>query len=77
LGFKFLLLDNVAIAMCFLADHGNVVAWRAGLTIIGSKSDGQGKPVKLAHLLGKDSYNVLENTVNHDLRKGLSLLQAS
>jgi hypothetical protein len=54
-----------------------VVAWRAGLTIIGSKSDGQGKPVKLAHLLGKDSYNVLENTVNHDLRKGLSLLQAS
>jgi hypothetical protein len=31
-GFKFLLLDDLAIAMCFLAGHGNV-AWRAGLTI--------------------------------------------
>jgi hypothetical protein len=60
LGFKFQLLDDLAIAMCFLADHGDV-AWRAGLTIIGTKSNGQGGPVKLAH----------------DLRKGFSLLQAS
>jgi hypothetical protein len=29
-GFKFPLLDDLAIAMCFLANHGNV-AWRAGL----------------------------------------------
>jgi hypothetical protein len=42
-GFKFLLLDDLAIAMCFLAGHRNM-AWRAGLTIIGSKSDGQGEP---------------------------------
>jgi hypothetical protein len=65
-GFKFPLLDDLAIAMCFLADHENV-AWRAGITIIGSKLDGQGEPVKLAHLLGKDLYNVLENTINPDL----------
>jgi hypothetical protein len=75
-GFKLPLLDDLAIAMCFLTNHGNV-ACRAGLTIIGSESDGQGEPVKLAHLLGKDLYSVLENTVNPDLRKGFSLLQAS
>jgi hypothetical protein len=61
--------------MCFLADHGNV-AWRAGLTIVASEADGQGEPVKLAHLLGKDSYNVLENTFNPDLRMGFRLLQS-
>jgi hypothetical protein len=75
-GFRFPLLDNLAIPMIFLADHGNV-AWRAGLTIVGSETDGLGEPVKLAHLLGKDSYNVLENTVNPDLQKGFGLLQAS
>jgi hypothetical protein len=76
LGFKFPLFYDLAIAMCFLAGHGNV-AWRAGLTIIGSESDGQGEPVKLAHLLGKDLYSILENTVRPDLQKGFSLLQAS
>ncbi len=76
LGFQFPLLDGLAIPMCFLADHGNV-AWRAGLTIVASEADGQGEPVKLAHLLGKDSYNVLENTVNPDLRMGFRLLQSS
>jgi hypothetical protein len=75
-GFKFPLLDTPAIPMCFLADHGNI-AWRAGLTIICSEMDGQGEPVKLSHLLGKDSYEILENTVNPDLRKGFELLQAS
>jgi hypothetical protein len=76
-GFEFPLLDGPAIPMCFLADHGNV-AWGAGLTsIVGSEADGQGEPVKLAHLLGKDSYNILEKTVNPDLRKGFNLLQAS
>jgi hypothetical protein len=34
---------------------------------MGSETNGSGEPVKLAHLLGKDSYNVLENTVNPDL----------
>jgi hypothetical protein len=38
---------------------------------------GRGGPVKLAHLLGKDSYDILEKTVNPDLRQGLNLLQAS
>jgi hypothetical protein len=76
LGFIFLLLEDLAIAMCFLADHGNV-AWRAGLTFISSKLDGQGEQVKIAHLLGKVLYKVLENTVNPDLQKGFSLLQAS
>ena len=75
-GFQFPLLDGLAIPMCFLADHGNV-AWRAGLTIVASEADGQGEPVKLAHLLGKDSYNVLENTINPDLRMGFRLLQSS
>jgi hypothetical protein len=75
-GFEFLLLDVPAIPMIFLADHGNV-AWRAGLTIVGSEADGQGEPVKLAHLVGKDSYGVLEKTVNPDLRKAFELLQAS
>ena len=68
-GFQFPLLDGLAIPMCFLADHGNV-AWRAGLTIVASEADGQGEPVTLAHLLGKDSYNLLENTVNPDLQMG-------
>jgi hypothetical protein len=76
-GYKFPLLDDLAIAMCFLANQGNV-AWTAGRTIMRSKSNGQGEPVKLAHLLGKDSYSILENTVNSDLQKGFSLLhQAS
>jgi hypothetical protein len=57
-GFKFRLLDTPAIVTCFLAYHGNI-AWRAGLTIIASKNYGQGKPVKVAHLLGKDSYDIL------------------
>ncbi len=65
-GFQFPLLNLLAISMCFLADHGNV-AWRAGLTIVASEADGQGEPVKLAHLLGKDLHIVLENTVNPDL----------
>jgi hypothetical protein len=51
-GFPFSLLDGLTTPMCFLADHGNV-AWRAGLTIFASEADGQGGPVKLAHLLGK------------------------
>jgi hypothetical protein len=75
-GFQFPLLDTPAIPMCFLADHGNI-AWRAGLTIVCSETDGQGEPVKLSHLLGKDSYDILESTVNPDLRKGFELLQAS
>ena len=75
-GFQYPLLDGLAIPMCFLANHGNV-AWRAGLTIVASEADGQGEPVKLAHLLGKDSYNVLENTVNPDLQMGFRLLQSS
>jgi hypothetical protein len=62
--------------MCFLVDRGNI-AWQAGLTIVCSEMDGQGGPVKLSHLLGKDSYDILENTVNPDLRKGFELLQAS
>jgi hypothetical protein len=37
----------------------------------------RGGAVKLAHLLGKDSYNVLENTVNPDLRMCFWLLQSS
>ena len=65
-GFEFPLLDVPAIPMNFLADHGNI-AWRAGLTIVGSEADGQGEPVKLARLLGKDSYDILEKTVNPDL----------
>jgi hypothetical protein len=56
--------------MCFLANHGNI-AWRAGLTIVCSETDGQGEPVKLSHLLCKDSYD------NPDLRKGFELFQAS
>jgi hypothetical protein len=75
-GFQYPLLDGLAIPMCFLANHGNV-AWRAGLTIVASEADGQGEPAKLAHLLGKDSYNVLENTVNSDLRMDFRLLQSS
>jgi hypothetical protein len=75
-GFEFPLLDVPAIPMIFLADHGNV-AWRARLTIVGSEADGHGGPVKLAHLLGKDSYDILEKTVNPDLRKAFDLLQAS
>jgi hypothetical protein len=69
-------LDVPAIPMIFLADHGNA-AWRAGLTIVGSEADGQGEAVKLAHLLGKDLYDVLEKTVDPDLRKAFELLQAS
>jgi hypothetical protein len=56
-GFRFPLLDTPAIVACFLADHGNI-AWRAGLTIIANDSDGLGEPVKVSHLLGKDSYVV-------------------
>jgi hypothetical protein len=63
--------------MCFLADHGHILARRAGLTIVCSETDGQGEPVKLFHLLGKDSYDILESTVNPDLWKGFELLQAS
>jgi hypothetical protein len=57
-GFKLPLLDTPTIVACFRADHGNI-AWHAVLSIIASEKDGQGKPVKVAHLLGKDSYNVL------------------
>jgi hypothetical protein len=75
-GFKFPLLDTPTIVTCFLADHGNV-AWRAGLTIIANEQDGQGEPVKVAHLLGKDSYDVLCNTAQPILNEGLSYLQGS
>jgi hypothetical protein len=59
-GFEFPLLDGPSVPICFLADHRNV-AWRAGLTIVHSETDGQ-----VAHLLGKDSYDILEMTVNPD-----------
>jgi hypothetical protein len=36
-----------------------------------------GELVKLGHLLGKDLYNVLDNTVNPDLRMGFRPLQSS
>jgi len=75
-GFKFPLLDTPTIVTCFLADHGNV-AWRAGLTIIANEQDGQGEPVKVAHLLGKDSYDVLCKTAQPMLNEGLSYLQGS
>jgi hypothetical protein len=75
-GFKFPLLDTLTIVTCFLADHGNI-AWRAGLTIIANEQDGQGEPVKVAHLLGKDSYHVLCNTAQPILNEGLSYLQGS
>jgi hypothetical protein len=75
-GFKFPLLDTPAIATVFLADHGNI-AWQAGLTVIASEEDGQGEPVKVSHLLGKDSYDVLCSTAQPILNKGLSYLQDS
>jgi len=49
-GFKFPLLDTPAIALYFLADHGNI-AWQAGITVIASEQDGQGEHVKVSHLL--------------------------
>jgi hypothetical protein len=72
--FKFPLLNTLAVSLCFLADHGNVT-WRAGLTVVANEEDGQGEPVFLPHLLGKDSCEVLENTVSPDIRKGLQYLQ--
>jgi hypothetical protein len=73
-GFKFPLLDTPAIATCFLADHGNI-AWRAGLTIIASENEGQGEPVKVAHLLGKDSYDILLKKAQPILDEGIRHLQ--
>jgi hypothetical protein len=53
IGFKFpLVLDTPTIAMCFLANHGNI-AWRAGVTIITSEQDGQGEHVKWRTYLEK------------------------
>jgi hypothetical protein len=77
-GFKFPLLDTPAIAACFLADHGNI-AWRAGMiTVIASEQqDGQGEHVRVAHLLGKDSYDMLASTAQPSLNYGLSYLQDS
>jgi hypothetical protein len=75
-GFKFPLLVTPAIATCFLANHGTI-AWQAGITIITSEQDGQGKHVKVAHLLGKYSYDVLANTAQPILNYGLSYLQDS
>jgi hypothetical protein len=60
--------------VCFLADHGNI-AWQAGLTIIASDLDGQGEPVKVSHLLGKDAFDVLCNTAQPMLNKGFKYLQ--
>jgi hypothetical protein len=74
--FNFPLLDTPAIITCFLADHGNT-AWRAGLTIITSKQDGQGEPVKVTHLLGYDSYDALIHTAQPILNEGRSHLQDS
>jgi hypothetical protein len=75
-GFKFPLLGTPAITMCFLADHGNI-AWGAGITVIASEQDGQGGHVKVAHLLGQDSYDVLASTAQPILNYGLSYLQDS
>jgi len=73
-GFKFPLLDTPTITTCFLADHGNI-AWRAGLSIIASENDGLGQPVKVAHLLGKDSYDILLKTAQPLLDMSLRQLQ--
>jgi hypothetical protein len=43
--------------------------------IIASENDGQGKPVKVAHLLGKDLYDILIKTAQPILGKGLRQLQ--
>jgi hypothetical protein len=78
-GFKLPLLDTPAIATCFLADHGNIAAMagRQGLTIIASKQDGQGEPVKVARLLGKDLYDIICKTAQPILDKGLHHFQES
>ena len=75
-GFSFPLLDTPAIVACFLADHGNI-AWRAGLTIVAREQDRLGEPVKVSHLLGKDSYDVLLSTAQPILDYGFRLLQDS
>jgi hypothetical protein len=75
-GFSFPLLDTLVIVACFLADHG-IFAWRAGLTIIASKQDGLGEPVKVSHLLGKDSYDILLSTAQPILDCGFRYLQDS
>jgi hypothetical protein len=62
--------------MCFLADHGNI-AWPAGLTVIANEQNGQGEPLKVVHLLGKDSYDVLCNTAQPILNEDLSYHQDS
>ncbi len=75
-GFHFPVLDTPAMITCWLANKGNI-EWRAVLTIIGGKRDGQGKPVKVAKLRGKDSYAVLCSTAQPILNKGFSFLQDS
>jgi hypothetical protein len=48
-----------------------------GLTIVASKQDGLGEPVKVSHLLGKDVYDVLLSTAQPILNYGFRYLQNS
>jgi hypothetical protein len=73
--FKFPLLGTAATITCFFGNHGNI-AWQAGITIIASELDGQGKHVEVAQLLGKDSYGVLANTAQLILNYGISYLNS-
>eukprot|EP00957_Ditylum_brightwellii_P149945 11419305-Ditylum_brightwellii.AAC.1 len=58
------------------ADHGNE-AFRAALGVIASEKDGQPSPVKIAHLMAKESQEILLNTIQPEIKKGITQLQCA
>eukprot|EP00957_Ditylum_brightwellii_P067724 5141250-Ditylum_brightwellii.AAC.1 len=70
-GFTFPLLDTKCIIVGFQADYGNE-AFQAALGIIASKIDGQPKPIKIDHLVAKETREILMNTIQPDTTNGLT-----
>eukprot|EP00957_Ditylum_brightwellii_P071008 5396245-Ditylum_brightwellii.AAC.2 len=75
-GFNFPLLNLKCVVVSFMADHGSET-FHVALGVNASEGDGQPKPIKIAHLLAKESHDVLLNTIAPGIHKGILQLQCA
>eukprot|EP00957_Ditylum_brightwellii_P119859 9145739-Ditylum_brightwellii.AAC.1 len=74
-GFGFLLLKTKCIAVVFFADHGNK-AFQVALGVNASE-EGQSSPRKIAHLMAKDSQDILVKIIQPNIHKGTTDLHSA
>eukprot|EP00957_Ditylum_brightwellii_P161678 12309689-Ditylum_brightwellii.AAC.1 len=74
--FHFSFLGTGCIVVDAQDDHGNE-AFQAALDALVRESDGHSRPVKIIHLLAKETHAILMNTIPPDIQQGISKLQSA